>query len=68
MNPLMRLYKSSWSDKFARKEKISDKALCKVVKNADKGLIEADLGQGLIKQRIARKGAGKSGGYRTIIV
>ncbi len=31
------------------------------------GLIDADLGGGLIKQRIARAGKGRSGGYRTII-
>ena len=31
------------------------------------GLIDADLGGGLIKQRVARKGQGKSGGYRTIL-
>jgi len=31
-------------------------------------MIDADLGAGVIKQRIARKGAGKSGGFRTIIV
>ena len=31
------------------------------------GLIDADLGGGLIKQRVARKGAGKSGGYRTLL-
>jgi hypothetical protein len=30
-------------------------------------LIDADLGGGLIKQRIARPGQGKSGGHRTII-
>ena len=29
--------------------------------------MDADLGHGLIKQRIARSGAGKSGGFRTII-
>jgi hypothetical protein len=31
-------------------------------------LIDADLGGGVIKQRIARPNAGKSGGFRTIIV
>ena len=64
----MHLYKNAWFDKFARKENITDKALCEAVRQADQGLVEADLGQGLIKQRIARKGAGKSGGYRTIII
>ena len=32
------------------------------------GLIDADYGDGLIKQRIARPGEGKSGGYRSIIL
>jgi hypothetical protein len=31
-------------------------------------LIGADLGGGVIKQRIARSGQGKSGGFRTLIV
>ncbi len=30
-------------------------------------MIDADLGGGLIKQRVARAGKGRSGGYRTII-
>ncbi|GHU08740.1 hypothetical protein FACS1894158_18150 [Betaproteobacteria bacterium] len=32
------------------------------------GLIDADLGGGVIKQRVARSGQGKSGGFRTIIL
>lgn len=32
-----------------------------------RGLIGADLGGGVIKQRVARPGAGKSGGFRTIL-
>ncbi len=35
---------------------------------AESGLIDADLGSGLIKQRIARQGGGKSGGYRSILI
>jgi hypothetical protein len=30
-------------------------------------LVDADLGGGLIKQRVARKGQGRSGGYRMMI-
>jgi hypothetical protein len=37
------------------------------VDRADRGLVDADLGGGLIKQRVARDGGGRSGGYRTII-
>jgi hypothetical protein len=38
------------------------------VARAEKGQVDADLGGGVIKQRIARPGQGKSGGYRTIIL
>jgi len=30
-------------------------------------LIDAELGGGLIKQRVARSGGGRLGGYRTVI-
>lgn len=63
----MRLYKNSWFEKYARKEKISDRALREAVERARSGLIDADLGGGLIKQRVARAGAGKSGGYRVMV-
>ncbi|SCX32189.1 hypothetical protein DSM25558_5406 [Agrobacterium sp. DSM 25558] len=63
----MRIFKSSRFHKFARKEKITDKMLCDAVDGVERGLIDADLGGGLIKQRVARPGAGKSGGYRTLI-
>jgi len=54
--------------RFAKKSKISDVALCKAVMNAEQGLIDADLGGGVIKQRVAREGKGKSGGFRTMIL
>jgi len=53
--------------RFARKTEIDDEGLCKAVDDADRGLIDADLGGGVIKQRIARRGGGKSGGFRTMI-
>jgi hypothetical protein len=63
----MRVFKNLWFARFARKERISDTALCDAVARAEQGLLDADLGGGLIKQRVARPGAGKSGGYRTLI-
>lgn len=42
--------------------------LREAARQAEKGLIDADLGGGLIKQRIARPNQGKSGGFRTILV
>jgi hypothetical protein len=64
----LRVLKNPWFVRFARKERISDSALCDAVARAEKGLVDADLGGGVIKQRVARPGAGKSGGYRTLIL
>lgn len=66
--PRIRIYANRWFAKFAAKEKISDVALSDAVHRAEDGLIDADLGNGLIKQRIARQGGGKSGGYRSILI
>lgn len=63
----MRIYKNAWFAKFAPKEKILDGALCNAVARAQNGQIDADLGGGLLKQRIAREGFGKSGGFRTLL-
>lgn len=63
----MRVYKTRPFARFQRRERISDETLCKAVADAEAGLIEADLGGGLIKQRVARAGSGKRGGYRTVI-
>ena len=43
-------------------------ALCEAVQRAGEGLIDADLGGGVIKQRIARRGGDWSGGFRTIVL
>ncbi|MGO8953602.1 MAG: type II toxin-antitoxin system RelE/ParE family toxin [Rhodomicrobium sp.] len=53
--------------RFQRRERIAEKVLVKAIRDAGAGLVDADLGGGLIKQRVARKGEGKSGGYRTVI-
>jgi hypothetical protein len=64
----MRIFKNKPFARFARKSEISDAELCKAIKDVDRGLIDANLGGGVIKQRIARKGSGKSGGFRTMIL
>lgn len=63
----MRVFKTKWLSRFARREGIADKSLQEAVERAERGLIDADLGGGLIKQRVARPGQGRSGGYRTIV-
>ena len=44
------------------------RALCEAVRRAREGLVDAGLGGGVIKQRVARKGGGRSGGFRTIVL
>ena len=63
----MRVFKTKWFARFARQENIPDRSLLQAVSRAERGLIDADLGGGLIKQRLARQGRGRSGGYRTIV-
>jgi hypothetical protein len=63
----VRVYKVKGFARFQRRERIADASLAKAVQSAEDGLVEADLGGGLIKQRVARPGQGKSGGYRTVI-
>lgn len=64
----MRAFKTKAFARFADREGMEDEALREAVRRADKGLIDADLGGGVIKQRIARKGAGRSGGFRSIVL
>jgi len=64
----MRIYKTKPFARFADRENVEDSALCDAVHRAEEGLVDADLGGGVIKQRIARPGQGKSGGFRSILL
>jgi len=63
----LKVFKNAWFGRFARKEKISAVALWDAVDRAEKGQVDANLGGGVIKQRIARPGESKSKGYRSIV-
>lgn len=63
----MNIYKTKSFERWARKEKLDDVALVKAVAEMKAGLVDADLGGGLFKKRIARTGSGKRAGYRTIL-
>ena len=64
----VRIFRNKPFTRFARRARITDAELCEAVSNVERGLIDADLGGGVIKQRIARKGGGKSGGFRALIL
>jgi hypothetical protein len=61
------VYNTKWLARFARRERIADRSLVDAIERAERGLIDADLGDGLLKQRVARIGQGRSGGYRVLI-
>jgi len=61
------IYKTKTFARFARRQSIKDLSLIEAIERARAGLIDADLGGGMIKQRIARAGRGRSGGHRTLI-
>ena len=63
----MRVFLVKAFGRFRRKEKLSDELLLRTIDVIQLGLVDADLGRGLIKQRVAREGQAKSGGYRTLI-
>jgi hypothetical protein len=63
----VRIFKTKTLAKFTRQHGISDDGLVEAVERAVRGLIDADLGGQIIKQRVARPGQSKRGGFRMII-
>jgi len=63
----MRIFKVKAFARWAKKERITDKELKMAAAEMQDGLIDANLGSGVYKKRIAASGRGKSGGARTIV-
>lgn len=64
----MTVYVTKEFSRFARKAGLLDAKLLQAAGDVAKGQYDADLGGGVFKQRVAREGGGKSGGFRTIIL
>jgi len=64
----VRVFQTRAFAQFCRKSKIAEDDLCMMVDSMVLGAIDADLGGGVYKQRLRRRGQGKSGGYRTIVL
>ena len=62
-----RVFKTKPFAKLARNLALADPALCSAVREMVAGLVDANLGGGVLKKRIAGRGKGKSGGLRTIV-
>ena len=63
----MSIYKTRSFARWVKREGLADRDLCDAVVEMQKGLIDARLGGGLVKKRVARSGHGKRGGYRVIL-
>lgn len=63
----MSVFKTKLFHDWQKKEDIPDKSLCAAIDEMSRGLIDANLGGDLVKKRIARPGAGKSSGFRTLL-
>lgn len=63
----MPVYETRWFSRWARKQGLAAPSLCTAVQEMMHGLVDADLGGGLVKKRVGRPRQGKSGGYRTLV-
>jgi hypothetical protein len=64
---MQRVFKTRHFNRWMRKTELQDVALCQAVSEMAQGLIDADLGGGVVKKRVALAGRGKSGGARTLV-
>ena len=64
---MKRVFKTRHFKRWMRKTELTDDALCAAVLEMTEGLIDAELGGGVVKKRIGISGRGKRGGARTLI-
>ena len=64
---MKRVFKTRYFSRWMRKAELTDSTLCEAVTEMSQGLIDADLGGGVVKKRIGLAGRGKRGGARTLV-
>lgn len=62
-----RIFKTRHFQRWMRKTELTDQVLCTAVAEMVQGLIDADLGGGVVKKRVGLAGRGKRGGARTLV-
>lgn len=62
-----RVFKTRHFSRWMRKTELTDDALCAAVGEMVQGLIDADLGGGVVKKRVGLAGRGKRGGTRMLL-
>jgi hypothetical protein len=64
---MKRVFKTRHFSRWMRKTELSDRMLCAAVAEMAQGLIDVDLGSGVVKKRVGLAGRGKRGGARTLV-
>ena len=64
---MKRVFKTRHFSRWMRKTELTDGALCAAVAEMAHGLIDADLGGGVVKKRVGLAGRGKRSGARTLV-
>ena len=64
---MKRVFKTRNFSHWMRKTELTDAALCEAVVEISQGLIDGDLGGGVVKKRVGLAGRGKRGGARTLV-
>lgn len=62
-----RIFKTRYFSNWQEKTELTDVLLLNAVEEMERGLIDADLGGGVFKKRVALPNRGKSGSVRTLI-
>jgi hypothetical protein len=63
-----RIFASKDFDRFARGQRWPHDQLVGIVEEIEAGLIDGDMGSGIVKKRVAREGGSKASGFRLIVV
>ena len=66
-NASSRIFKTCYFNRWMEKTELTDALLLNAIEEMKRGLIDADLGGGVFKKRVALKNRGKSGSVRTLI-
>ncbi|MHB1618513.1 MAG: type II toxin-antitoxin system RelE/ParE family toxin [Sulfuricella sp.] len=64
---MKRVFKTRHFCRWMRKTELTDNALCAAVAEMAQGLVDVDLGGGVVKKRVGLAGRGKRGGARTLV-
>ncbi len=64
---MYRVFKTRHFSRWMRRSPLTDIALCTAIAEMAAGLVDADLGGGVFKKRVALPGRGKSGSARTLV-